>query len=172
MILPRSQKTFGNINSSSSPDPSLNWVQCTFWAMLLSSIILSAIIVRANHLCREVKDSLLSRATTAAALMDPVILSNPEEAFDHLLRPCSNGVSSSSQTHPSLTAAYIVSLDGDGQRIRFISGASAQPDSGNTLPNPGDVIGKASPKEVALIFAGHPIVRGPYPSGRSKSVTA
>ena len=74
------------------------------------------------------------------------------------------------QTRPSLTAAYIVSLD--SQRIRFISGASAQPGSGNTLPNPGDVIGKASPEEVALIFAGHPIVRGPYPSGRSKPFTA
>lgn len=138
--------------------------------MLLSSIILSAIIVRANHLCREVKNNLLSRATTAAALIDPAILSNSEEAFSLLLRPCSNGVASPNQTRPSLTAAYIVSLD--GQRIRFISGASAQPGSSNTLPNPGDVIGRASPEEVALIFAGHPIVRGPYPSGRSKSVTA
>lgn len=138
--------------------------------MLLSSIILSAIIVRANHLCREVKNNLLSRATTAAALIDPAILSNLEEAFSLLLRPCSNGVASPNQTRPSLTAAYIVSLD--GQRIRFISGASAQPGSSNTLPNPGDVIGRASPEEVALIFAGHPIVRGPYPSGRSKSVTA
>lgn len=138
--------------------------------MLLSSIILSAIIVRANHLCREVKNNLLSRATTAAALIDPAILSNLEEAFSLLLRPCSNRVASPNQTRPSLTAAYIVSLD--GQRIRFISGASAQPGSSNTLPNPGDVIGRASPEEVALIFAGHPIVRGPYPSGRSKSVTA
>ena len=138
--------------------------------MLLSSIILSAIIVRANHLCREVKNNLLSRATTAAALIDPAILSNSEEAFSLLLRPCSNGVASPNQTRPSLTAAYIVSLD--SQRIRFISGASAQPGSSNTLPNPGDVIGRASPEEVALIFAGHPIVRGPYPSGRSKSVTA
>lgn len=138
--------------------------------MLLSSIILSTVIVRANHLCREVKNNLLSRATTAAALIDPAILSNSEEAFSLLLRPCSNGVASPNQTRPSLTAAYIVSLD--GQRIRFISGASAQPGSSNTLPNPGDVIGRASPEEVALIFAGHPIVRGPYPSGRSKSVTA
>lgn len=138
--------------------------------MLLSSIILSAIIVRANHLCREVKNNLLSRATTAAALIDPAILSNLEEAFSLLLRPCSNRVASPNQTRPSLTAAYIVSLD--SQRIRFISGASAQPGSSNTLPNPGDVIGRASPEEVALIFAGHPIVRGPYPSGRSKSVTA
>lgn len=138
--------------------------------MLLSSIILSTVIVRANHLCREVKNNLLSRATTAAALIDPAILSNLEEAFSLLLRPCSNRVASPNQTRPSLTAAYIVSLD--GQRIRFISGASAQPGSGNTLPNPGDVIGRASPEEVALIFAGHPIVRGPYPSGRSKSVTA
>lgn len=138
--------------------------------MLLSSIILSAIIVRANHLCREVKNNLLSRATTAAALIDPAILSNSEEAFSLLLRPCSNRVASPNQTRPSLTAAYIVSLD--SQRIRFISGASAQPGSSNTLPNPGDVIGRASPEEVALIFAGHPIVRGPYPSGRSKSVTA
>ena len=138
--------------------------------MLLSSIILSTVIVRANHLCREVKNNLLSRATTAAALIDPAILSNLEEAFSLLLRPCSNGVASPNQTRPSLTAAYIVSLD--SQRIRFISGASAQPGSSNTLPNPGDVIGRASPEEVALIFAGHPIVRGPYPSGRSKSVTA
>lgn len=138
--------------------------------MLLSSIILSTVIVRANHLCREVKNNLLSRATTAAALIDPAILSNSEEAFSLLLRPCSNGVASPNQTRPSLTAAYIVSLD--SQRIRFISGASAQPGSSNTLPNPGDVIGRASPEEVALIFAGHPIVRGPYPSGRSKSVTA
>lgn len=138
--------------------------------MLLSSIILSTVIVRANHLCREVKNNLLSRATTAAALIDPAILSNLEEAFSLLLRPCSNRVASPNQTRPSLTAAYIVSLD--SQRIRFISGASAQPGSSNTLPNPGDVIGRASPEEVALIFAGHPIVRGPYPSGRSKSVTA
>jgi diguanylate cyclase (GGDEF)-like protein len=103
-------------------------------------------------------------------LIDPAILSNLEEAFSLLLRPCSNRVASPNQTRPSLTAAYIVSLD--SQRIRFISGASAQPGSSNTLPNPGDVIGRASPEEVALIFAGHPIVRGPYPSGRSKSVTA
>ncbi|MGI6541422.1 MAG: putative bifunctional diguanylate cyclase/phosphodiesterase [Bacillota bacterium] len=169
MILSRSRKPFGNI-SSSSPESSTDWVQCTFWAMLLSSIILSTVIVRANHLCREVKNNLLSRATTAAALIDPAILSNLEEAFSLLLRPCSNRVASPNQTRPSLTAAYIVSLD--SQRIRFISGASAQPGSSNTLPNPGDVIGRASPEEVALIFAGHPIVRGPYPSGRSKSVTA